>query len=51
LETWQIEPETMPTKKTPPKEKVENLKTCWLKTKTQNANLKNATAKKLNLNF
>jgi hypothetical protein len=29
--TWQRKPETMPTKKTPPNEKAENLKTCLLK--------------------
>jgi hypothetical protein len=40
LETYKNKPELLPTKKTPPKEKAENLKACWLKTKTQNANLK-----------
>jgi len=47
LETYKNEPELLPTKKTKPKEKAENLKTCLLKTKPQNAKLeKNATAKK-----
>jgi len=40
-QTWKL-----PTKRTPPKEKHENLKTCELKLKTQMQNWRNATAKK-----
>jgi hypothetical protein len=49
-ETCKNEPEFLPTKKTPPKEKAENLKTCLLKTRL-NHDLKNAAAKKVNLLF
>jgi len=51
LETYKNKPELLPMKKTLTNKKDENLKTCWLKTKAQNANLKNAAAKKLNLLF
>ena len=35
LATWQNQPELMPTKKTPPRENAENLKTCLLKNTDQ----------------
>jgi hypothetical protein len=40
LETCKNKSELLPTKKALPKEKAGNLKTCLLKTKTQNADLK-----------
>jgi len=50
LATRQNEPETLLMKRKPIEQKAENLKTCLLKTRL-NSNLKNATAKKLNLLF
>jgi len=52
LATRPNKPETLLTKENLLNEKAKNLKTCLLKTKIQNMNLKkNATAKKLILNF
>jgi hypothetical protein len=51
LETYKNEPELLPTKKTKPKEKTENLKICLLKTRLKTLFEEMPPLKKMNLNF